>query len=60
MEYEDEEIWLMAKIEELQKQQAALENAPAYAAVGVAKKAGVLMLEVVTELARREVCRNEF
>lgn len=60
MNDEDTEFWLMGKIEELEKQQAALANAPAYAAVGIAKKAGVLMLEVVKELARREVCRNEF
>lgn len=55
-----EEIWFNDKIEELEELQLALANAPAYAAVGLAKKAGVLMLEVVKELARREVNRNEF
>lgn len=50
--------WLEEKIEELNKTQAALESAQAFAVVGIAKKAGVIMAEVVSELARRELLRK--
>lgn len=53
-----QDSWLEEKIVELQKTQAALEKAPAFAVVGIAKKAGVIMAEVVSELARRELLRK--
>lgn len=53
-----QDSWLEEKILELQKTQAALEKAPAFAVVGIAKKAGVIVSEVVSELARRELLRK--
>lgn len=50
--------WLEEKIKELQKTQAALESAQAFAVVSIAKKAGVIMSEVVSELAKRELSRK--
>ncbi len=54
-----ENQWLEEKIAELAKHSLALENAPAFAIMGLAKKAAICVAEVTQELARRELLRNE-
>ena len=51
--------WLREKVKELKGHSDALESAPAYSVVSLARKAGVCVAEITAELARRELLRNE-